>query len=452
MCAAEVARPISLLEAQRLFHPLTHAQALVLAVSGGPDSTALLLLAARWRSARKTGPELLAATVDHGLRPQSKQEARAVARLACALGVQHRTLRWRGKKPASGIQEAARAARYALLVELARATGADHIVTAHTLDDQAETVLMRMSRGSGMTGLGGMRNVTPLWPSRLSPRTTLRVTSRGRVLLVRPLIDIPKARLVATLERENIAFSEDASNRDPRFARARLRKIMPALSGEGLDARRLAVLARRLQRADTALETAVDAAARRLSQWPWERKGPVVFDRSEFLDIPAELGLRLLGRAVDLVGSEGPVELGKLEKLYDAVTAAKPGPDGRGLRRALAGAVISIDDKRLTVERAPPRRNPGLPVLRTNKGASRAGPPCDRQGARQSLNHRPREASERTVGGDPTKRKIKKKGDSSRRRLAEGRAPLKLYPGRMRLAPALQEQAGGSPTAMKDTG
>ena len=429
MCAAEAARPISLIEAKQLFNPLAHARALVLAVSGGPDSTALLVLAARWRRARKfgrnkSGPKLFAATVDHGLRPQAKDEARAVSRLARALGVPHRILRWKGKKPATGIQEAARAARYRLLADFAYAAGADHIVTAHTLNDQAETVLMRMSRGSGMSGLGGMRKATPLWtspcPARAAPRdnphpSLLRGRDKGwgHVLLMRPLIDIPKARLIATLEREKIAFSEDVSNRDPRFARARLREIMPALAGEGLDARRLADFARRLRRADAALETAVDAAAKNLSRWPWEMEGPIAFDRDEFLNIPAELGLRLLGRAVGHAGNEGPVELGKLEQLYDALVAASRGAEA--LRRTLAGAVVTMDEMHLTVERAPPRR---------------------RQSAPQSLNHSSREAPERALRNVPTQRKIKKKGDSASPRLAEGRPALRLYRGRTRLAPA----------------
>jgi len=414
VCAAKAARAISLTEARRLFHSLAHAPALVLAVSGGPDSTALLVLAARWRRARKCGPKLFAATVDHGLRPQSKHEARAVSRLARELEVPHRTLRWTGEKPRTGIQEAARAARYRLLADFAHARGADHILTAHTLDDQAETVLMRMCRGSGMAGLGGMRKVTPLWPSLRSERAAGRPIRAGGVLLVRPLIGISKARLIATLRREKIVFSEDASNRDPRFARTRLREIMGVLAGEGLDARRLAVFARRLRRADAALEAAADNAASTISQWPWSTEGPITFDRKEFLNIPAELGLRLLGRAVGHVGDEGPVELGKLERLYETLVSASRA-NGDGLRSTLAGAVVAMGENGLIVKRAPPRR---------------------RQRASQSLNHRSREAPAPARKRVPTKRKIKKKGDSAGRRLAEGRLGLRLYRGPRRLAAA----------------
>jgi tRNA(Ile)-lysidine synthase len=236
----------------------------------------------------------------------------------------------------------------------------------------------------------------------------------GDALLIRPLIGISKARLIATLRREKIAFSEDASNRDPRFVRARLREIMTTLAREGLDAQRLATLAHRLRRADAALETAANAAARTVSQWPWSTQGPITFERDEFLDLSAELGLRLLGRAVGHVGDEGRVELGKLERLYETLARGSRAA-GAPLRSTLAGAVVSMGEKDLTVDRAPPRR---------------------RQSTPQSLNHRLREAPAPARKGAATKRKIKKKGDSAGRRLAEGRLGLRLYQGRTRLAPA----------------
>jgi len=209
---------VSQSEAKSLFSGLEQFPVLVLAVSGGPDSTALMVLAARWRKSLKAKPKLIAITVDHGLRKEAKREAADVGKLARKLGIAHRVLRWTGKKPATGLQQAARTARYKLLAEAARKDKAAHILTAHTLDDQAETVLIRMSRGSGLRGLAAMQRL-----SRLD-------SGEGAPQLVRPLLDIPKARLIATLKASKIAYADDPSNRDPRFTRARLR---PVIAGVG---------------------------------------------------------------------------------------------------------------------------------------------------------------------------------------------------------------------------
>jgi len=347
--------PISVKEAKQLFAKLEQLPALVLAVSGGPDSTALLFLAARWQKSLKKKPALLAVTVDHGLRPEAKREAAAVKRLAKSLGVEHRTMVWKGKKPATGLQQAARHARYALLAEAARKVGATHILTAHTLDDQAETVLIRMSRGSGLTGLAAMAQV-----SRLP-------NGAGHISLVRLLLDVPKARLIATLRAAKIGFAEDPSNRDPRFTRARLRALMPDLAREGLDAPRLSLLARRLKRADLALEAVAERTLTNLAA-PASGGSPIVFPADRFARLPAEIALRIIGRAITRLGDEGPVELGKLEALQAALSAAQTGKTG--FRRTLAGAIVTLAGGRLTVEKAPPRRGK---VLTTGQAGNAKG-------------------------------------------------------------------------------
>lgn len=331
-------------EASALFDGLAGLRGLLLAVSGGSDSTALLVIAARWAKKRKRAPKLLAVTVDHGLRPEARREAAMVKRLARRLGVPHRTLRWRGRKPKTGLQEAARIARYSLLAQAAVRAGYEHILTAHTLDDQAETVLLRLARGSGLTGLAGMAHAS-----------ALPVGAETAIFLVRPLLRIPKSRLVATLKAAGIGHSEDASNRDPRFTRARLRMLMPALAREGLDARGLMRLAMRMRRAEATIEFAVGAARAALAPGPWREGGPIVFDVPHFRDLPAEVALRLLGRAVAQTGDEGPVELGKLEQLYEVLRQSRP-----PLRRTLAGALITLAAERLTIERAPARRRPAV--------------------------------------------------------------------------------------------
>ena len=132
-------------------------------------------------------------------------------RLARSLGVAHRTLRWSGRKPTTGLQEAARLERYRLLAKAARDCGARHVLTAHTLDDQAETVLIRLTRGSGISGLAAMAHVSAL-PG-----------SEGEISLVRPLLGVRKTRLIATLRKAGVAHADDPSNRDPRFTRVRIR-------------------------------------------------------------------------------------------------------------------------------------------------------------------------------------------------------------------------------------
>ncbi|MGZ8331047.1 MAG: tRNA lysidine(34) synthetase TilS [Rhodoplanes sp.] len=383
MSAADERLPVTDAEAAALFADLVTCKALVLAVSGGPDSTALLLLIARWRAKLRDGPSLLAVTIDHGLRPEARREAAAVKRLAAALGVAHRTLRWTGPKPETRLQEAARAARYRLLAAAAARAKA-HVLTAHTLDDQAETVLFRLTRGSGLAGLAAMARVSPLPVFPLSsPGLTRRSNSPSRVaalrflprlpgrvgegaddegaLLVRPFLEIPKARLMATLQAAKIPFAEDPSNRDPRFARARFRAFMPALADEGLTPARLAQLAARLRRANEAIEAAVDQLAEALAApalAPLRRgtDAPISLAAADWAKAPAEIRLRLLGSLVAITGDEGDIELAKLEACEQAVAAHLHARSSERFRRTLAGAVITLAGDRLTVGRAPPRR------------------------------------------------------------------------------------------------
>ena len=191
-------------EASALFSGLEGLRGLLLAVSGGSDSTALLVIAARWakdlKKRRQRAPKLLAVTVDHGLRPEAKREAAAVKRLARELGIAHRTLSWRGTKPKTGLQEMARIARYRLLAEAATRAGYEHILTAHTLDDQAETVLFRLARGSGLTGLAGMAHAS-----------AVPIGAGTAIFLVRPLLP----------DIEGAAVGDAESSRASRTARIR---------------------------------------------------------------------------------------------------------------------------------------------------------------------------------------------------------------------------------------
>jgi tRNA(Ile)-lysidine synthase len=346
-------------EADALFADLAAEPALVLAVSGGPDSTALLWLMARWRALRQGVPHLLAVSIDHGLRPEARHEADAVKRLAQKLGVEHRSMRWSGPKPAAGIQESARVARYRLLRIAARRAKARCVVTAHTLDDQAETVLFRMARGSGLTGICGMARAVPIddlacGVAAVHSARHRDASSRFRVVVVRPLLEVPKARLIVTLQEAGIAYAQDPSNADPRFARSRLRKLMPALADEGLTPQCLVRLARRVRRSEAAHEAVVDWAARRLGLGTDARR--VTLSSAEWSEFPVEIALRLLGRAIGTIGTEGPVEFGKLEAMNEALRAALAGGAPR-FRRTLAGAMVSLHRNHIVIDQAPPRRS-----------------------------------------------------------------------------------------------
>ncbi|RTL62312.1 MAG: tRNA lysidine(34) synthetase TilS, partial [Hyphomicrobiales bacterium] len=239
----------------RLFQPLADALepggGIAVAVSGGADSTALLLLFSRYHKAHHTalGP-VAVITVDHRLRPESAQEAAGVAALCGRLDLEHVTLAWEGPKPESGLADAARRARYDLIARFMRARGLRVLLTAHTRDDQAETVLMRLARGSGVDGLAAMSTVSAL-PDASREAQPLR--------LVRPLLDTPKADLEAYLRRAGIPWAEDPTNLDPTYERPRLRAHAPMLAEIGLTADALVRSARRLQRVRAALE-AITAA------------------------------------------------------------------------------------------------------------------------------------------------------------------------------------------------
>ena len=180
---------------------------MAIGVSGGSDSLALMFLLNHWLAAH--GGKLTALTVDHGLRAESAAEAKTVASWAAAAGIEHHVLTWSGAKPVAGIQAAARHARYDLMTEWCRAAGVLHLVTAHQLDDQRETVAMRRARNPGDNfGLAGMS----------------LVSARGGVRLLRPLLTVPGAVLKADLSARNQQWLEDPSNQMERFERIRWRR------------------------------------------------------------------------------------------------------------------------------------------------------------------------------------------------------------------------------------
>ena len=281
--------------------PFEPAPRIAVAVSGGPDSLALCLLTDRW--ARVRGGTAFGLTVDHGLRSESKAEAAQVRQWLEARGIAHRTLRWKGAPPLSAIQEEARAARLALLTGWCRRAGVLHLLLGHQREDQAETALQRLVRGSGIDGLAAMA------PVRLALEP-----GGGGVRLLRPLLPVSRDALIATLASSNQPWIDDPTNRDTRHTRPRLAAALAQLATEGLSAERLAKAAARAADDRGALDrlcTDLLAACARPSP-----AGFVTLDRDVWRRAPPALAVRALSRVVSTVSSAPyPPRQERLERL-----------------------------------------------------------------------------------------------------------------------------------------
>ena len=307
--SARRSRALSSADIDALFIPFVRAKALLIAVSGGPDSTALLLMAAEWAK-RRGKTRIEAATVDHGLRPESANEAKAVGEICARLGVGHRVLHWKGVKPTSRLQELAREARYRLLVDHAKAIGADAVMTAHHADDQAETVLFRLLRGSGLAGLRGMD----------------LMTTRDGMTIARPLIGLKKRDLIAFATSRGAPFIDDPSNSDPRFARTRMRALLARLGEEGLDAEALDRLARRARETEQALAHLTAEVEAQVGS-----EGAI--DARALFAAPIAIAHRILARRIAETGGSDATRIG-LEKIETLATALRDAlKERRALRR-----------------------------------------------------------------------------------------------------------------------
>ncbi|MBL4863562.1 MAG: tRNA lysidine(34) synthetase TilS [Rhodobiaceae bacterium] len=318
------ARSLTAPEFDRLLRPLSLGPRLAVGVSGGADSVALMVLLVQWRDWRmakgREVPSITVLSVDHGLRAEAADEVRAVKRWAVALSLPHKAFVWEGEKSRANLQAEARRARYELLTEWCRkgAEPAD-LLTAHHLDDQAETFLLRLQRGSGVDGLSAMAPVS----------------ERSGVRLLRPLLDVPRDRLRATLDKAGQAWIEDPSNQDERFLRVQVRNALPVLEGLGLGRDRLITTARAMTRARTALEGMVDVLER--DAVVWSDFGFAQAGLSAFRDAPDEIALRLLARLLKKAGgSEYAPRLAGLEGLLEVIRA---GELGRG--RTLGGVKLT---------------------------------------------------------------------------------------------------------------
>lgn len=255
-------------------------------------------------------------------------EAASVATFCSRLKLPHAVLTWDGRKPLTGIQEAARKARYRLLVDRAHNIGADALVTAHTLDDQAETVLIRLARGSGPAGLAAMRPVV----------------MRHGIAHRRPMLGVPKTRLIATCVAQNLPFVIDSANSDARFDRGRWRRLLPLLAVEGLTAERLGRLATRAAGIEAILEArAIDTLERARIK---TASATPVYDARLILGDPFDVALRafaiiLRETIVPESGDDVPhMRLDRLERFLSDLGAACSA--GVSLRRSIAGTVVTL--------------------------------------------------------------------------------------------------------------
>lgn len=279
--------------------PLYEVPSLAVALSGGPDSMALCALTYEWAQAR--GISMHAITVDHALRSESAAEARRVGEWVRQYFPQaiHVILRRDPESvPATKLQERARHDRYELMTGYCRENRIGHLLLAHHQDDQAETFLFRLCKGSGLDGLAAMR-----------PQITVH-----NVQMVRPFLNIGKETLVGTCHMRSLPFVLDPSNHNDQFARVRLRHVMGALAHEGLTVRRLAVTAMRLGRAREALEHFTDVTWQ-AALLPSDSE-MLVFDLNILDSQPDDIRVRIMMRALTIMSAEdgyGP----RLERVED---------------------------------------------------------------------------------------------------------------------------------------
>ncbi len=309
----------------RLPHDFSKDFALAIAVSGGPDSMALTFLLHRWAQSHHHPLPLHALIVDHGLRPESGQEAHTVQNvLKDWQGLTAVILRWEHPPLEGKILETARHARYALLSSYCETHGIRILFLGHHRDDQAETVLFRLAKGSGLDGLAGINPVQPL---------------TSHLTLARPLLDIPKTRLIETCRAQALPVIQDPSNTSLKFARIRLRGARALLEQEGLSAKRLAKTAARLARAKNALNTLSQKAYQQISKQSGTDR--IVFNLSAFRTVPAEISLRCLCYAVETLYPAPlyPPRLEKMELLHEGLLQNAP-----FRKQSFAGVLFNRND------------------------------------------------------------------------------------------------------------
>jgi tRNA(Ile)-lysidine synthase len=323
------------------FSPFEKSPHLAIAVSGGGDSMALVLCADSW--ARAQGGRVTALTVDHGLRAGSAGEAAQVGNWLAARNINHEILTWQGEKPASGIQDAARQARYRLMENWCHDHHVLHLMLAHTLEDQAETYLMRMRRGSGPDGLAGMSTVREMQHCRL----------------LRPLLGVTRDDLRQVLRDAGQAWLEDPSNADRRFQRVRTRQWLCAADTE-LSAGDVFESARRYGLARIVLERETDRLLAETCRL--HAAGYAHLNRQNLIMAPEDLTLRALARVLQAVGGlPYPPRRKHIERLHRRLL------ENQSFNVTLGRCLLQVGANRIEIFRE--RRNLPATVVYTPGGA-----------------------------------------------------------------------------------
>lgn len=289
---------------------------LAVALSGGGDSMALAYLLSGFCKKHKINLHIL--TVDHGLRSESKKEAKQVSEWIKNWPAIHKILTWTGEKPKTRIQEEARKARYFLMSDYCQKSKIKYLFLAHHGDDQMETFLFRLAKGSGIDGLSVM----------------LPLQGISGVTLVRPLLNFSHEDLISVCKKQKLNWVEDPSNEVDKYARVRLRQAKNVLKREGLTSERILTLSKRLMRARNALEQVTDIAFETCTLKVGSKCIEMGLD--QFLKQPKEIGLRLLQKCLNQIGKKKsyPASLQILEKITDDIY------DSAAFRAATLGGCV----------------------------------------------------------------------------------------------------------------
>lgn len=317
--------------------PISPKASLAVAVSGGADSMALLLLLSEWATHYRH--DLYALTVDHGLRKESQTETQQVAAWCASMAVPHAVLSWHPPALRHGIQEQARNARYQLLTDWCVANGISCLFAAHHCDDQAETLFFRLARGSGLDGLACMQSAVAL---------------NDKVTLLRPLLPVPKIRLVQTLQAINHPWLEDPSNHNPDFTRVRIRSLLAQQPDATLLAQRAYALTLRFQAIRALLEKNTE---KHFSQCTTMLPPDGLrIQTNAFLNLPIDYGIRVLLRAVRYVGDASyQPRTANIEAFY--TTLRQDLMASRSMQRTFAYCLIVVKKTSEYIEVMPEKRH-----------------------------------------------------------------------------------------------